>query len=89
MTIKNEEILTFEIYNLDNEVYILSIPVRNLIEPKFMIIKRDLIILLSQYTKSYIVNDIPDFILSSIINKNCYLKEGLNSNEVKHLINLI
>lgn len=89
MTIKSEEILTFEIYNLDNEVYILSIPVRNLIEPKFMIIKRDLIILLSQYTKSYIVKDIPDFILSSIINKNCYLKEGLNSNEVKHLINLI
>lgn len=84
-----EELLTYEIHCY-NGIYYLSLPVQNLIKPKFLLKNKDLYILLKNYTHGFIIKDLPLNILENIINKNCYIKENLSWDINKsHLISLI
>lgn len=87
--IKNkEELLTHEVYSRKG-IYYLSIPVNNLISPKFLIKKDNLFIFLYNYSKCYIIKKIATDVLQAIKSGNCYLLENLNQEKpVKHLIKL-
>ena len=88
MNKKSQEILTYEIFEKQDSFY-LSIPVNNLINPKFLIKNNNLFIFLYNYSQCYIVKKIPKSIMKEIINKNCFLRENLNQDKpVNHLIKL-
>jgi hypothetical protein len=85
-----EEILTYEIFSTTDGFYSLSLPVQNLINPKFMLKNKDLYILLHSYTQGYIIKNLPPYIIKSILKKQCVIKENLASDIRKeHLISLI
>lgn len=85
-----EELLTYEIFSYPNGNYSLSIPVQNLINPKFMLKNKDLYILLHSYTQGYIIKNLPTYIIKSIADKQCTLKENLSADLRKeHIISLI
>lgn len=88
MNKKSQEILTYEIFE-KKDLFYLSIPVNNLINPKFLIKNNNLFIFLYNYSQCYIVKKIPKNIIKEIINKNCFLRENLNQDKpVNHLIKL-
>ena len=83
-----EELLTHEIYNRQG-VYYLSIPVNNLIAPRFLIKKDSLLIFLYNYSQCYAVKKITTDVMQAIKSGNCYLLENLNQEKpVMHLIKL-
>lgn len=82
---KTEEILTYEIYKSKEYIY-LHVPVQNLINPKFLLKDNDLYIFLYNYNKCYILKKLSNEIKQSIINRNCFLCESINSVKINHNI---
>lgn len=81
-----KELLTYEIFQ-DQEIFYLSIPVNNLITPKFLIKNKHLFIFLYNYSQCYIVKNLPLDLLKSIVDKKCFLTENLNQEKLlKHHI---
>lgn len=90
MTQNVEELLTYEIYRNDLGECHLSIPVQNLIQPKFMIKNMDLYIFLHSYTQGYVIKNLPNYLLDSIMKKECFLTENLSMDlKQKYIISLI
>ncbi len=79
-----QEILTFYLYKKDS--YEISIPVQNLINPKFLLKKNILFILLYDYKQGYFIKNIPQDVLDSIKMEKCYLTESLNNEPIQHQI---
>lgn len=83
-----EELLTYEIYKRKDDLYI-SIPVNNLILPRFLIKDDSLYIFLYNYSQCYVIKKINQEVLGFIKAGNCYILENLNQeNSVSHLIKL-
>lgn len=83
-----EDLLTHEVYNRQG-VYYLSVPVNNLISPRFLIKKDSLLIFLYNYSQCYAVKRVSADVLQAIKSGNCYLLENLNQEKtVMHLIKL-
>lgn len=72
-----KELLTYEVFKRDDKV-LLSITGQNLIEPRFLLKKDTLYILLYNYTQAYIIKKLPDYIIDSILTSKCYLIENLH-----------
>lgn len=83
-----QEILTYEIYKRKNNLYI-SIPVNNLVQPKFLIKNNSLYIFLYNYSQCYVIKKINQEVIGFIKTGNCYILENLNQeNSVSHLVKL-
>lgn len=72
-----EELLTFGIVKEKNLIY-LTIPMQNLIDPHFSLINNDLYITLNNHTHSYIIKNLPDYLIENIRFHNVFLKENLS-----------
>jgi hypothetical protein len=71
-----KEILTHEIF-LKEEHCEIAIPVQNLVEPSFLLDRRDLYIFLYHQTQAFVLRNLDEHIVEFIIAKKCYIVESL------------
>lgn len=84
MKSKTEEILTFDIYKKKN-IFEIHIPVQNLFNPKFLLKQDSLMIYLSNYTRCYLLKNIPKDVINDIKEEKVLINE---KNLDAHIIKL-
>lgn len=77
MNKKSEELLTYEILQVQDAIY-LAIPVQNLINPKFKLINKNFYIKLDNENRSYLIKNLPSYLIDFIKQEKVFLKENLS-----------